>query len=286
MVFGPPLLGDENLNLVPPRPDIVRDASDLWVYARREGSQETHQVHTLDTRCFKVHGEVLERVLLFDECLHVLVGALKVIEELLLLNREVRKLGALLETPDFSGGLLEARHCTVQALLDEIELTLGSLSDHIASEALQCRHRSVEDSRRQDRVGPPVAHVNDIRRFEGLRRQPPLDLTLYILGRMHHESEGAVLIGRGLRGQPEQTKVENRSNRAPGEFPPGGIQNPGLNALDIVYELQGAVRHGRIDPGIEKQLRAGQVGILREHPHSQIIDHPPGDLGRGQHLDL
>ena len=128
MVCGLPLLRDENLNLVLPLPDIVRDALDLWVDARRERSQETHQVHTLDTRCFKVHREVLERVLLLDERLHVLVGALKVIEELLLLNREVRKFGALLETPDFSGGLLEERHRTVQALPDEIEFALGSLS--------------------------------------------------------------------------------------------------------------------------------------------------------------
>ena len=202
------------------------------------------------------------------------------------MNREVRKLGALLETPDFSGGLLEERHCTVQALPDEIELALGSFSDSIASEALQCGRRSIEDSRRQDRVGPSVAHQNDIRRFEGLRRQPTLDLTLYNLGRIHHESEGAVHTGRRLRGQPEQTKVENRPNRAPGEFPPGGIQNPGLNAFVIVDELQRNVRHGRIDPGIEKQLRAGQVGIFREHPHSQVVDHPPGDLGRAQDLDL
>ena len=63
-------------------------------------------------------------VRLFDERLHALVGALKVIEELLLLNREVRKLGALLETPDFSGGLLEERHRTVQALPDEFKMVV------------------------------------------------------------------------------------------------------------------------------------------------------------------
>ena len=171
-------------------------------------------------------------------------------------------------------------------MLDEIERTSGLVSDLVASEALQFGRRSVEDLRRKDRVGPPVAHAYDIRRYDRLCRQPTLDLPLYVAGRRHQQAERPVITGRGLRGQAEQTHVENCSNGAAGEFRTGGIQDPGLNALVVVDELQRNVRHCLIDPGIQKQVRAGQVGIFGTHPHAEVVDHPPGDLGRRQDLNL
>ena len=148
------------------------------------------------------HGEGLECILLLDEAPHALVGALEVVYELLLLGREVRELGGLLKIPDLSGGRLEERLSTVQALLDESKLALRPVSDLIPSEALQCGRGSVENSRRQDRIGPPIAHGNDVREFDGLAAHPALDLILYVAGPTNHQYVAAVLIGRGLRGQP------------------------------------------------------------------------------------
>ena len=286
MIPGLPLLGDQNLDLVFPLLDIVRDASDLGIHARRKDSHEAHQVHAFDPRCFKTHGEGVECVLLRDEGLHALVGALEIVQELPLLDGEVRERGALLETPDLLGRCLEEHHRTIQALFDEVELALGTVSDPIPSEALQCGRRSVEDLRCQDRVGPPVGHNNDVRRFEGLGRQPALHLTLDLAGGMNHQSEAPVLTGRGLRGQPEQPDVENRADRARGEFPTSGVQDPDLRSFVIVCEFQTDISHIRIDPGTAKQLRANQVRLFREHTQSQFVHHPAGDLNRGQYLDL
>jgi hypothetical protein len=45
-------------------------------------------------------------------------------------------------------------------------------------------------------------------------------------------------------------------------------------------------RHGLHWVGAGASVGANQVGIRRDYSQSEIIDHPPGDLGRGQHLDL
>ena len=118
------------------------------------------------------------------------------------MQREVRELGRLLETSDLPGGRLEGRLSTVQALCDEIKRALCPGSDLIASEALECGRRSVENLRRQDRIGPLVSQGNDIGRFYRLRAQPTQDLMLHVTGPTNHESVSAGLIGRGLRGQP------------------------------------------------------------------------------------
>ena len=286
MVLRLPLLHDQSPDLVVPLLDIVCDASDLWVYPSRESRYEGDEIHAFDPRGFKTHSEGLKRVLLRNEGLHAVVSALVVIQELLFLNREVREFGALLEGLDVSGGKLEKRHRTIQTLLDEIELVLCALSDPVPSEVLQRGSRCVEDFRPQDRVGPPVAHVHDVRRLEGLGRHPTLNLTQDIVGGMNHQSEAAVLIRRGLRGKPEKSEVENRADRAGCEFSASGIQNPGERTRVVVCELEWAIRHSRINPGIQEQVRANQVGVFREHTHPQCVDHAPGDLRRGQHLDL
>jgi hypothetical protein len=105
-------------------------------------------------------------------------------------------------------------------------------------------------------------------------------------GRLNHQSEAPLFIGRGLRRQPQRPDVESRADRARGEFPAGGIQNLGLHSFVIIREFQTYIWRLRIDPDIEKKLRTNQICIFRHQAQSQFVHHLAGDLSRGQYLDL
>ena len=66
-----------------------------------------------------------------------------------------------------------------------------------------------------------------------------------------------------MGGQAELPNIEHGPDRARREFPTADVQNLDTNTLVIVGELQRDVRHRRIDPSIEKQVGANQVGIFR-----------------------